>query len=212
MTRSLLTMVIEGSASIKPAVTAVRIANSSDIRFRNVHVNAESGYSICDENGCAPYLRASKFPFENAITDVTRGWQVREREFAVLDIKDSMPVAPAPAPLPGSGAVEKLADGFYSISGAATAPDGTLYFVEHRFNRIYRWTRAKGLEIVCGPAHRRRDRTSAGSETATRRKPTATTQENRNSGNATPIATNAHAIETVHARCDTRRSSGPFVR
>jgi len=134
--------------SPKPAATAARIQNSTDIRFRNVHVNAESGYSICDENGCAPYLRASKFPFENAITDVTRGWQVREREFAVLDIKGSMPMAPAPAPLPGSGAVEKLADGFYSISGAATAPDGTLYFVEHRFNRIYRWTRTKGLEIV----------------------------------------------------------------
>jgi len=134
--------------TIKPADTAIRLQNSSDIRFRNLHTNAESGYSICDENGCSPYLRASKFPYENAITDVTRHWQVREREFAVLDIKDNMPVAPAPAVLPGSGAVEKLADGFYSISGAATAPDGSLYFVEHRFNRIYRWSRDKGLEIV----------------------------------------------------------------
>jgi hypothetical protein len=134
--------------TVKPADTAVRVQNSSDIRFRNLHTNAESGYSICDENGCSPYLRASKFPYENAITDVTRHWQVREREFAVLDIRDNMPVAPAPAALPGSGAIEKLADGFYSISGAATAPDGSLYFVEHRFNRIYRWSRDKGLEIV----------------------------------------------------------------
>lgn len=134
--------------TIKPADTAIRLQTSSDIRFRNLHTNAESGYSICDENGCAPYLRASKFPYENAITDVTRHWQVREREFAVLDIKDTMPVAPTPAALPGSGAVEKLADGFYSISGAAMAPDGSLYFVEHRFNRIYRWSRDKGLEIV----------------------------------------------------------------
>jgi len=134
--------------TIKPADTAIRLQNSSDIRFRNLHTNAESGYSICDENGCSPYLRASKFPYENAITDVTRHWQVREREFAVLDLKDNMPVAPAPAALPGSGVVEKLADGFYSISGAAAAPDGSLYFVEHRFNRIYRWSRDKGLEIV----------------------------------------------------------------
>jgi hypothetical protein len=134
--------------SPKPAATAVRLQSSTDIRFRNVHVNAESGYSMCDENGCAPYLRASKFPFDNAITDVTRGWEVREREFAMLDIKDPMPVAAPPAPLPGLGSVEKLADGFYSISGAAAAPDGTLYFVEHRFNRIYRWTREKRLEIV----------------------------------------------------------------
>jgi hypothetical protein len=134
--------------TIKPAATAVRIQNSTDIRFRNLHTNAESGYSICDENGCSPYLRASKFPYEDAITDVTRKATVREREFAVLDITDKMPVATPPAPLPGAGAVEKIADGFYSISGAATAPDGALYFVEHRFQRIYRWTRDKGLEIV----------------------------------------------------------------
>ena len=134
--------------TVHPNATAVRLQNASGIRFRNLHTNAESGYSMCDENGCAPYLRASKFPFENAITDVTRNVQVREREFAVLDVTDRMPVAAPPAPLPGSGAVEKLADGFHSISGAAVAPDGSLYFVERRFQRIYRWTRAKGLEIV----------------------------------------------------------------
>jgi len=134
--------------TVKPAPTAIRLQNSTDIRFRNLHTNAESGYSMCDENGCAPYLRASKFPYENAITDVTRNVAVREREFAVLDVTDTMPVATPPAPLPGAGGVEKVADGFYSISGAATAPDGALYFVEHRFQRIYRWTREHGLEIV----------------------------------------------------------------
>ncbi len=132
----------------KVAPTAVRIQNSTDIRFRNLHTNAESGYSVCDENGCAPYLRASKYPYENAITDVTRNVEYREREFAVLDIADRMPVATPPAPLPGASAVEKIADGFASISGAATAPDGSLYFVERRFQRIYRFTREKGLEIV----------------------------------------------------------------
>jgi len=132
----------------KVAPTAVRIQNSSDIRFRNLHTNAESGYSICDENGCAPYLRASKYPYENAITDVTRHVQYREREFAVLDITDKMPVSAPPAPLPGVGAVEKIADGFASISGAATAPDGTLYFVERRTQRIYRFTPERGIEIV----------------------------------------------------------------
>ena len=57
-----------------------------DIRFRNVHVNAESGYAICDENGCGTFLRVSKFPYENAIQDVTHHLEVREREFAVLDV------------------------------------------------------------------------------------------------------------------------------
>ena len=45
-----------------PFSAAVRLYNSSNIRFRNVHVNAESGLGICDTNGCGTYLRASKFP------------------------------------------------------------------------------------------------------------------------------------------------------
>ena len=69
-----------------PFPAAVRMYRSSDIHFRNVHVNAESGYGICDANGCGTFLRLSKFPYENAIEDVTHHLEVREREFAVLDI------------------------------------------------------------------------------------------------------------------------------
>jgi hypothetical protein len=72
--------------SIKPAVSAVKMTNSGDIRFRNVHVNAESGFATCDENGCDTYLRASKYPFENTLQDLTHKQEVREHEFAVLDI------------------------------------------------------------------------------------------------------------------------------
>jgi sugar lactone lactonase YvrE len=129
--------------SYHPAETAVKLFNSSDIRFRNVHINAESGVALCDTISCGTYLRASKFPFENAIQDKTRKLEVREREFAVLDVTNTPPPAPA-----GDGKVEKLESGFWSISGATTAPDGTLYFVEKRFQRIYRWTRARGLEVV----------------------------------------------------------------
>ena len=137
--------------TFKPAPTAVKLYNSADIRFRNVHVNAESGYATCDANGCGTYLRASKFPFENAITDVTHKLQVREREFAALDVPAD-PVAPPPAALPpafpAGARVEKLEDGFWSISGAAVADDGTLYFVDHRFQRIYSWTEKSGLTVV----------------------------------------------------------------
>ena len=45
-----------------PFPAAARVYDSSDIHFRNVHVNAESGYPICDENGCATFLRVSKYP------------------------------------------------------------------------------------------------------------------------------------------------------
>ena len=131
-----------------PAVSAVTLTNASDIRFRNVHINAESGFATCDANGCGTYLRASKFPFDNAIQDRTRHLEMREREFARLDIPATPAPATPPAPIPGVGAVTKLESGFFSISGAAADAKGALYFVEHRFQRIYRWSAAKGLEIV----------------------------------------------------------------
>ena len=133
-----------------PFPTAVRIYNSSDIHFRNVHVNAESGYGICDRNGCGTFLRLSKFPYENAIEDVTHHLEVREREFAVLDIpgNPSQPASPdASAVLAPGAQVKKLEDGFFSISGAAVDSAGKLYFVDHHNQRIYAWSEKEGLTI-----------------------------------------------------------------
>ncbi|MES2149348.1 MAG: glycosyl hydrolase family 28-related protein [Pseudomonadota bacterium] len=129
--------------SIKPAISAVKLSNSSNIRFRNVHVNGESGFAACDEKGCGTYLRASKYPFENALEDVSSKRFVREREFAVLDVGDLSAVEP-----PGQVAVEKLESGFFSIAGAAVDARGKLYFVDRKFNRIYSWTREQGLVVV----------------------------------------------------------------
>jgi hypothetical protein len=130
--------------SYHPAKTAVKLFNSSDIRFRNVHINAESGVALCDKIGCGTYLRASRYPFENAIQDETRKLEVREREFAVLDVTGE----PAPVATVADPKVKALETGFWSISGATVGADGALYFVEKRFQRIYRWTAAKGLEVV----------------------------------------------------------------
>ena len=133
-----------------PFPAAVRLYQSGNIHFRNVHINAESGYPICDDNGCGTFLRASKFPYENAIQDVTHNLEVREREFAALDVPDN---PPNPAPSDASAAlapgakVEKLADGFFSVSGAAVDASGKLYFVDHHEQRIYGWTAAEGLTI-----------------------------------------------------------------
>jgi hypothetical protein len=41
--------------SYHPAETAVKLFNSSDIRFRNVHINAESGVALCGASGCGTY-------------------------------------------------------------------------------------------------------------------------------------------------------------
>ncbi len=131
--------------SIKPMDAAVKLTNSSDIRFRNVHVNAESGFASCDDKGCGTYVRASKYPFENAIKDVTGGQEVREREFARLDVGA---VPASKTPLPVSPEVRKLADGFYSIAGAAVDAKGKLYFIDRQFQRIHGWSEKEGLTIV----------------------------------------------------------------
>ena len=133
-----------------PFPAAVRIYRSSDIHFRNVHVNAESGYGICDGNGCGTFLRLSKFPYENAIEDMTHHLEVREREFAALDIvaDPSRPQqSDASAVLEEGTTLKKLEDGFFSISGAAVNTAGKLYFVDHHNQRIYGWSEKEGLTV-----------------------------------------------------------------
>ena len=133
-----------------PFPAAVRLYNSGDIHFRNVLINAESGIPDCDTEGCWTYLRVSKYPYENAIEDVTHHLVVRERQFAALDIPDNpaqpAPIAPAPVLAPGAH-VDKLADGFFSISGAAVDAHGKLYFVDRHEQRIYGWSREEGLTV-----------------------------------------------------------------
>ncbi|WP_322963905.1 glycosyl hydrolase family 28-related protein [Sphingomonas fuzhouensis] len=132
----------------KPMDAAVKLYDSGDIRFRNVHVNAESGFASCDAKGCGTFLRASKYPFENAIKDMTRQAEVREREFARLDVPPAPTTAATRSAVAVSPGVERLADGFYSIAGAALDTGGRLYFIDRFFQRIYSWSPDKGLNIV----------------------------------------------------------------
>jgi hypothetical protein len=132
----------------KPMDAAVKLYESGDIRFRNVHVNAESAFASCDDKGCGTYVRASKYPFENAILDVTRQQEVREREFARLDVPPAPAVAAAQSQIPVTPGVEKLADGFYSIAGGAVDAAGKLYFIDRFFQRIHGWSKTDGLSIV----------------------------------------------------------------
>jgi len=126
-----------------PYPAAVRVYDSSDIHFRNVRMNSEHGYAVCDQNGCGTFVRAGKFPYENSVEDVTHRLTTRERQFAVLDIPAS-PVAPVAATGPKP---RKLEDGFFSISGAAVDRAGKLYFVDHHDQRIYGWSQAERLTI-----------------------------------------------------------------
>ncbi len=129
--------------SLQGAPAAITLTGSTSIRFRNVHVNAESGFSTCDAAGCGTYLRASKYPYENAIRDITRGAEVREREFAVLDVTDAPVVAPSTA-IP----VTRVAGGFHALGGGAVDRAGKLYFVDRPMQRIHGWSAGEGLSVV----------------------------------------------------------------
>jgi sugar lactone lactonase YvrE len=131
-----------------PYPAAVRLYQSTSIHFRNVHVNAESGFSTCDENGCGTYLRVSKYPYENAIEDLTHHLQVREREFAALDVdKNDIDESKKPARYTALGSAKQLETGFYSIAGATVDQNGKLYFVDRHQQRIYGWSEAEGLTV-----------------------------------------------------------------
>ena len=109
-----------------PFPHAAKVSDSRDIRFRNLH---------CYSN--------SKVSFDSTVFDATAKAEIRDSEFALLDI----PGAAVPSrPQSGStilaeGAkVEKLADGFLNIAGAAADSKGNVYFADARENRIYRWS------------------------------------------------------------------------
>jgi hypothetical protein len=136
--------------SLGPMDAAVKLYDSGGIRFRNVHINAESGFASCDAKGCGTFTRASKYPFENAIRDLTRGTEVREREFARLDVSPAAPSASAvpQTAIPVTAGVIKRAGGFHSIAGAAVDRSGNLFFIDRSFQRIYGWSGENGLSLV----------------------------------------------------------------
>jgi hypothetical protein len=131
----------------QPFPYAVLITDSSDIRFRNVHVDANSSIGLCDTTGnCRQAVRSNKVPFENAIVDQTLHAEVRDREFAWLDVSDDKPLKlvsnlhRASTFVAVGAKPERLVTGFFNISGAAIDKAGQLYFVDSHFQRIYRWS------------------------------------------------------------------------
>jgi sugar lactone lactonase YvrE len=112
-------------SSFEPYAAATVVRDSTDIRFRNVHIYSNS-----------------KVSYDSAVRDAESGAEVRDPEFAVLDV--SRELAPHPSDVgngivaPGSS-VEKLADGFSNISGAAVNDRGEVYFADPRSLQIHRW-------------------------------------------------------------------------
>src|ERR1019366_5762129 len=112
-------------SSYQPFPWAVKVANSHDIRFRNFH---------CDSN--------SKTSFDDAVFDQTQNLELRQHEFAWLDVSGQAPRhknAITSTLVAEGGQVDKLAGGFFNISGGAAGPRGEFYFVDAHWQRIYRW-------------------------------------------------------------------------
>jgi sugar lactone lactonase YvrE len=123
-------------SSFVPQPYAIRVSGSSDVRLRNIHVYSNS-----------------KVSFDNSVFDAGTGLEVRDSEFAVFDVGDQA-VAVSKEPghcvvAPGAK-VQKLAGGFFNISGAAVDGGGNVYFADPRELQIYRWSAARRrLEPVC---------------------------------------------------------------
>ncbi len=115
-------------SSFQPFPHAIRVSNSKNVRFRNIH-----SYSN------------SKVAYDVSVYDQTHGSEVRQREFAWLTLTGSPPAAKPlrrSVVLAAGARVEKLAGGFFNISGGAVDPAGDFYFVDARFQRIHRWSAA----------------------------------------------------------------------
>lgn len=92
-------------SSFQPFPWAVKVSNSQDIRFRNFH---------CDSN--------SKVSFDSSVYDQSHNVESRQHEFAWLDLSGQVtpPRRATLSPVVARGAkVEKLAGGFFNISGGA---------------------------------------------------------------------------------------------
>src|ERR1017187_6085022 len=95
-------------STFQPFPWAIEISNSKNIRFRNIH---------CYSN--------SKVSFDDAVYDRTHNVEIRQREFASLTVSGNAPAAHPKAASTSRAAgaqVQKLAGGFYNISGGAVDP------------------------------------------------------------------------------------------
>ena len=115
-------------SSYQPFPYAIKVTNSHNIRLRNVH---------CYSN--------SKVSFDNAIYDPLRRSEVRQREFSWLTISGDAPrrSKKESSSLFAEGAkIEKIAGGFFNISGGAVDRAGNFYFVDPKWQTIYRYSPA----------------------------------------------------------------------
>jgi sugar lactone lactonase YvrE len=115
-------------SSYQPFPYAIRVTHSRNIRFRNIHCYSDS-----------------KVSFDNSLFDQTHNFELRQREFSWLTLSGDAPqtLPKKQSPVVATGAkVERLASGFFNISGGAVNDSGDFYFVDAKWQMIYRWSAA----------------------------------------------------------------------
>ena len=121
-------------SSYQPYPYTIRVANSHNVRFRSLHIDSNS-----------------KACFDDSVFDQSNGIDFRNLEVGSLTLSGAKTTShgdSAKVLIPGSS-VEKLAGGFFNISGSALDPQGRLYFVDAHWQHIYRWDPEKHqLELV----------------------------------------------------------------
>ena len=109
----------------QPFPHAVSVTNSSNIRFRNLHCYSDS-----------------KVSFDSAVYDQTHGFEIRQRELAWLTMSGHAPqtIEKKPSSVVAENVkMDKVAGGFFNISGGTVDHAGNIYFVDAHWQTIYRW-------------------------------------------------------------------------
>lgn len=124
------------SRQVLPKLNAVESADSSDIRFENVHT-----------------FSMTRLAYDNSISDDTSGVSVRDHDFTAFTIHSDLKVG-SPLPLPAGvfapdAKLEHLASGFSNADGLTVDDAGNLYFTDAFAHSVHRWsTDAKTEQIL----------------------------------------------------------------
>jgi len=114
------------SRNVFPKLNAVESANSSDIRFENVH-----DFSM------------TRLAFDNSVFDETSGVRIRTHDFTTFalnsELKTGAPLLMPAGVFAAATKLEQVATGFSNIAGLTTDAGGHLFFTDAAMHRIWRW-------------------------------------------------------------------------
>jgi hypothetical protein len=115
------------SRQVLPKLNAVESADSSNVRFENVHT-----------------FSMTRLAYDNSVFDDTSGVRVRDHDFTAFTIGSDLKIGP-PLPLPAgvfaAGAkLQRLAGGFSNADGLTTDDAGNLYFTDAVAHSVHLWT------------------------------------------------------------------------